>query len=158
MPSPDLQPILQDIANYLAELYQTLLEEYEAFSHGDTVTMQQAGNTEYRLSEILDDLRLEQFNLLEHAGLDQDQAGMTAYFELQTASAQQTLESLWLRIMKLQQNCQRLDKINSLIIKNHRYQVETITRLPRSPLPRTAAQSARITTVYDPSISFQAIA
>jgi hypothetical protein len=53
--SSDLQPILQDIANYLAELHQTLLDEYEAFSHACAMAMQQAGNTEFRLSEILDE-------------------------------------------------------------------------------------------------------
>ena len=137
--SSNLQPILQDIVNYLAELHQTLLDEYEAFLHGDTMAMQQAGNTEYRLSEILDDLKLEQFNLLEHAELNQDQTGMTAYFELQADSTQQILESLWQRIVKLQQNCQRLDKINSLIIKNRRYQVETTIRPQPDHLPRTAA-------------------
>lgn len=158
MLSSDLQPILQDIANYLAELHQTLLDEYEAFSHGDSIAMQQAGNIEYRLSEILDDLKLEQFNLLEHAGLNRDQAGMTTYIKFQAESAQQMLESLWQRIAKLEQNCQRLDKINSLIIKDHRYHVETITQLPPGQLPVTASQSARITTVYDPSSSFQAIA
>jgi len=156
--SSDLQPILQDIANYLAELHQTLLDEYEAFSHGDTIAMQQAGNTEYRLSEILDDLKLEQFNMLEHAGLNQDQAGMITYLKFQAESVQQILESLLRRIAKLEQNCQWLDKINNLIIKNHRYHVETITRLPQGQLPGTASQSARITTVYDPSSSFLAIA
>ena len=158
MLSSDLQPILQDIANYLAELHQTLLDEYEAFSHGDTIAMQQAVNTEYRLSEILDDLKLEQSNLLEHAGLNRDQADMTTYFKFQAESAQQMLESLWQRITKLEQNCQWLDKVNSLIIKNHRYHVESITQLPQGQLPGTASQSARITTVYDPSSSFQAIA
>ena len=156
--SSDLQPLLQDIANYLAELHHTLLEEYEAFSHGDAIAIQQAGNTEYRLSGILDDLKQEQFNLLEHAGLNQDKAGMTAYFKLQAESTQQILESLWQRIVKLEQNCQRLDKINSLIIKNRRYVAETTTQLPQGQLPGTASQSARLTTAFDPFASFQAIA
>lgn len=156
--SSDLQPILQDIVNYLADLHQALLDEYEAFSQGDSNAMQQASNTEYRLNEILDDLKLEQFYLLENAGLDQNHAGMTAYIELQPESTQQLLESLWQRIAKLEQNCQRLDKINSLIIKNDRYHVETVTVLPQEQSSRIASQSARITTVYDPSSSFQAIA
>ena len=156
--SSDLQPILQDSANYLAELHQALLDEYESFSHGDSIAMQQASNTKYRLREILDDLKLEQVNLLEHSGLNHDPSGMSAYFELQAAPTQQTLEGLWKRIVKLQQNCQRLDRINSLIIKNTRYQNHTTTRLSQGLLPGTAAQSARITTVYDPSSSFQATA
>ena len=101
--SSDLQPILQDIANYLAERHQTLLEEYEAFSNGDTTAMQQAGNIEYRLSEILDDLKLEQFNLLQHAGLNQDQAGMNTYLQFQAESVQIILECLLQRIAKLEQ-------------------------------------------------------
>ena len=154
----DIQPVLQDIANYFAELHLTLLDEYEAFTRGDTKAMLQAGNTEYRLIEILDDLKLEQSNLLEYAGLNQNQANMTDYFALQDESTQHTLESLWHRIVKLEQNCQRLDKINNLIIKNNRHQFEPTIRLEQSQLPRAAAQSARITTVYDPSSSFQAIA
>lgn len=156
--SSDLIPILQDIANYLAERHQTLLDEYEAFSLGDTTAMQLAGNTEYRLCEILDDLKLEQFNLLQHAGLNQDQAGMNTYLQFQAESVQKILECLLQRIAKLEQYCQRLDKINSLIIKNHRYHAGTITQLPQDQFSGTASQSARITTVYDPSSSFQAIA
>jgi flagellar biosynthesis/type III secretory pathway chaperone len=156
--SSDLQPILQDIAYYLAELHQTLLEEYEAFSHGDTLAMQQAGDTEYRLNEIIDDLKLEQLNLLEDAGLKQDQNAMLSYLRLQLESDQQTLQGLWQRIVKLDYHCQRLNKINSLIIKNHRYHTESTTRKPQDHLPKTVTQSARLTTVYDPSSSFQAIA
>ena len=90
--------------------------------------------------------------------MNQDQAGMTAYFELQAESIQQILQSLWQRIVKLEQNCQRLNKINSLIIKNDRYHIGTVTRLTEGQLPKTVTHSARITIVYDPSASFQAIA
>ena len=155
---PDLHPILQDIANYLTELQLTLLEEYEAFLRDDIIVMRQAGITEYRLRVILDDLRLVHVKLLEHAGLDTDQVGMMEYIALYPESNQLNLDGLWQRIEKLERNCQRLERINSLIIKNNRYQIEPITRLSEAQQTRAAAHSARVTTVYDPSSSFQAIA
>ncbi len=122
---PSLQAVLQDIAAYLEELRQTLVKEYEALAAGDPGSMQATAETKQRLSAILEDLEQERLKQLRQAGLDLTRTGLMAYLGRHSQPDGHPLSQLWQRIETLTRDCERLNRVNGIIIAKQRQRAET---------------------------------
>ncbi len=125
MAQSNLEPTLQDMATYLEELRRVLIEEYEALSANDLAAIQQAADTKARLSEILDDLEQVRQTRLRDAGLEPGRSGLLNYLDRHFESRREILTTLWGKIEELGRECNRLNRINGIVIEKNRRRTET---------------------------------
>jgi len=156
MPQADIEPILQDMATYLDELRRTLIEEYEALASNDLVAVQQAADTKARLSEILDDLEQVRQRQLQEAGLDLNRSGLLHYLNRHFETRRDGLLGLWKKIEELGHECNRLNRINGIVIEKNRRRTENALAILQGKPRNTeyySAAGARVSTTASQSLA-----
>ena len=141
MNSPDVQPILLDINNYLEEFKQILLDEYEALSHTDLEQMQSTTEAKQKISDILDDLDNKRCQTFSEAGIEENQ--------LDTSNCSE----VWQRIRSLTRECERLNTINGIVIGKQRRRAEMTLSILQGKSAQDNLYTSQGSTVYTPQSS-----
>lgn len=141
MNSPDIQPILRDITNYLEEFKQILLDEYEALSHADLEQMQYTTEAKQKISDILDDLDNKRCQTFRNAGIQEKQLEESSSAEI------------WQRIRALTRECERLNTINGIVIGKQRRRAEMTLSILQGKTAQDNLYSSHGNTVHTPQSS-----
>ncbi len=120
----NISPLLEDIANYLEQLFHALENEYRALSENDIQAIESIAQEKIILMEQLEDLNKERRALLEAAGLDLDANGIDDFLNSSTITDKPKLKTLWNDISNLSKQCEKQNNINGIIIENNKRHTE----------------------------------
>lgn len=117
-------PLLEDIANYLEQLFRALENEYKALSDNDIQAIQAVAEEKVLLMEQLEDLNKERRALLEAAGLNLATTGADDFLNSSKITNSPKLKTLWSNISNLSKQCDKQNNINGIIIDNNKRHTE----------------------------------
>ncbi len=120
----NITPLLEDITNYLEQLFHALENEYQALSDNDTQAIESIAQEKTMLMEQLEDLNKERRTLLEAAGLNLNTSGVDDFLNSSTIPDKPKLKTLWGNISSLSKQCDKQNNINGIIIENNRRHTE----------------------------------
>jgi len=119
-----ITPLLEDITNYLEQLFHVLETEYKALSDSDLTAIQTVAQEKVLLMEQLEDLNKDRRMLLESAGLNLAATGINDLFNSSTITNKPKLKTLWDSISTLSKKCEQQNNINGIIIDNNKRHTE----------------------------------
>jgi len=117
-------PLLEDIANYLEQLFHALENEYQALSDNNLPAIETVAQEKVLLMEQLEDLNKERRLLLEEAELNLSATGIDNFFNSSTINNNPSLKTLWGSISTLSTQCEKQNNINGIIIDNNKRHTE----------------------------------
>jgi len=119
-----ITPLLEDIANYLEQLFHALENEFKALSDNDIQAIQAIAQEKVLLMEQLEDLNKERRLLLEEAGLNLATTGIDDLLNSSKITSSPHLKTLWNNISNLSKQCDKQNNINGIIIDNNKRHTE----------------------------------
>ncbi len=136
-------PLLEDIANYLEQLFHALENEYQALSDNNLPAIEAIAQEKVLLMEQLEDLNKERRLLLEEAGLNLSATGIDNFFNSSTINNNPSLKTLWGSISTLSTQCEKQNNINGIIIDNNKRHTENALSILQGKQQTTELYSSK---------------
>ncbi|VAW97415.1 hypothetical protein MNBD_GAMMA23-920 [hydrothermal vent metagenome] len=139
----NITPLLEDIANYLEQLFHALENEYTALSNNDLQAIESIAQEKTILMEQLEDLNKERHTLLEAAGLNLSENGIDDFLNSSTLADNPVLKTLWGNISSLSKQCEKQNNINGIIIENNKRHTENALSILQGKQQTTELYSSK---------------
>ena len=126
MSNTALKIILDNIAQQLTALDNTLRDEFTALSDDDLNNIHDAAESKNHIFEQLEKFEQQRCQLLQNAELEPDSKGIKTYMlrHINDPAIRSEVAQFWQDIENLTQTCRRNNKINGIILEKNRQRTE----------------------------------